>query len=172
VFPGRASAIRHSARAHARRWLVFYAILWSSLCLFFVVFGGYTAWHSYVGLPHAYARLRAHGVRADASLVRCAPGLGGGRGVGCRLSLRFEGRTRAWNYPENSRQFESLPVGSQVPVLVDPSHPTTVYTVRDVERGTNTGLSSPVLWLGVVFAGLGLAGLAWLLRFVYARPLV
>jgi hypothetical protein len=54
-------------------------------------------------------------------------------------------------------------------VLVDPSHPTTVYTVRDVERRTNTGLSSPVLWLGVVFAGLGLAGLAglaWLLRFV------
>jgi hypothetical protein len=107
-------------------------------------------------------------VQATANLVKCAPGIGGGRGVGCRVSLRFAGRVRTWNYPEDAHQFDGLSAGAPIPVLVDPSDPRTVYTARDVERRTNAGASSPVLWFGVVLVGIGLAGFAWLLRLVGA----
>ena len=120
-------------------------------------------WDSYRRLPQEYSTLRSHGVRATATLVRCAPGLGGGRGIACRVSLRFDGRLRVWTYPEDSAQFKGLGVGAGIPVLVDPSNPNTVYTVRDVEHGTNAGNTSPVLWYGVVLIALGLAGFAGLL---------
>jgi hypothetical protein len=157
------------SRGRAAFQLRVIAAVWVCLCLFFVGFGVDTAWDGYDRLPHSYARLRHAGVRTTANLVRCAPGIGGGRGVGCRISLRFAGHVRTWDYPEDSRQFERLPAGAAIPVLVDPSETTTVYTVRDVEHGTNAGLSSPVLWLGIVFAGTGFAGLAWFLRLVGLR---
>jgi hypothetical protein len=103
---------------------------------------------------------------ATASLVRCAPRLGGGNGVGCRISLSYAGRQRTWNYSENSSQFERLPTGAAIPVLVDPKHTAIVFTVRDVERETNAGISSPLLWFGVVLVAIGLAGLAWLVRLI------
>jgi hypothetical protein len=140
--------------------------------VFFVVFGAFKIRESYDTLPHAYERLRTNGVRVNAALVRCAPGIGGGHGVGCRLSLRYHGGVRTWDYPEDSRQFERLPVGSQVPVLVDPDHPATVYTVHDVAASTNTGIGSPVLWFGVVLLGLGLTGLVWVVRLFALRPRV
>ena len=133
---------------------------WIVLCLFFVGFGASLIWKSEHGLPAAYARLRAHGVPATAHLVRCAPGTGGGRGVGCRLSLG----DRTWDYPEDSAQFRGLPAGAPVAVLVDPHHPTTVYTVHDVDRRTNAGIGSPVLWFGVVLIAAGLGGLVWFFR--------
>jgi hypothetical protein len=108
--------------------------------------------------------LRHAGVRATATLVRCAPRLDGGNGVGCRISLSYAGERRTWNYSENSRQFERLPTGAAIPVLVDPRHTATVFTVRDVEQETNAGIGSPLLWFGVVLVGIGLAGLVWLAR--------
>jgi hypothetical protein len=138
--------------------------------VFFVVFGALKIRESYDTLPHAYARLRTDGVQTTATLVRCAPGIGGGHGIGCRLSLRYHGRVRTWNYPEDSRQFERLPAGSQVAVLADPDDLDTVYTVHDVDAKTNTGIGSPVLWFGVVLLGLGLAGLVWLVRLFALRP--
>jgi hypothetical protein len=140
--------------------------MWVVLCVFFVGFGAYTAWDSYYRLPHRYAALRHAGVRATANLVRCAPRLGGGNGIGCRISLSYAGHSRTWNYPENSSQFERLPAGAGIPVLVDPEHTATVYTVRDVDKETNAGLSSPLLWFGVVLVGVGLAGLVWFVRLV------
>ena len=53
--------------------------------------------------------------------------------------------------------------GAAIPVLVDPSNSSIVYTLRDVEHGTNAG-TSPVFWYGVVLVVLGLAGFAFLLR--------
>lgn len=159
-----------SVGRRARHWLAFYGVIWALLCLFFVVFGAYSAWDSYHRLPQRYARLRTHGVQATANLVKCAPGIGGGRGVGCRVSLRFAGHARTWDYPEDVRQFEGLRAGAPIPVLVDASDPATVYTVRDVERQTNAGASSPLLWFGVVLVGIGLAGFAWLLRLVGILP--
>ena len=106
--------------------------------------------------------LRASGVPATANL-RCAPGIGIYHGVRCRLSLRFDGRLRTWNYPEDSAQFKGLAVGAAIPVLVDPNNADTVYTRRDVEHTTNAGIS-PVFWYGVVLVVLGLAGFAFLLR--------
>jgi hypothetical protein len=159
-----------SVGRRARHRLAFYGVIWVLLCLFFVVFGAFDVWGSYHRLPHTYARLRAHGMPATASLVKCAPGIGGGRGVGCRVSLGFAGHVRTWNYPEDAHQFDGLRAGAPIPVLVDPSEPTTVYTVRDVERRTNAGASSPVLWFGVVLVGIGLAGFAWLVRLAGVLP--
>jgi hypothetical protein len=133
------------------------------VCLFFVAYGAFLAWDSYHRLPHVYAALRARGVPATANLVRCAPGIGIYRGVHCRLSLRFDGRLRTWNYPEDSAQFKGLAGGEAIPVLVDPNNSSIVYTLRDVEHGTNAG-TSPVFWYGVVLVVLGLAGFAFLLR--------
>jgi hypothetical protein len=140
--------------------------VWVLVCVFFVGFGAYTAWDSYYRLPHRYAALRYAGVRATANLVRCAHGLGGGNGVGCRIRLSYAGHSRTWNYSEDSSQFERLPTGSAIPVLVDPKHTATVFTVRDVEQETNAGVSSPLLWFGVVFVGIGVVGLVWFVRLV------
>lgn len=155
----------------ARKRLRFYVIVWVLVCLFFVVYGAFLAWDSYGRLPHTYARLRAHGVRTTAKLVECAPGIGGGRGIGCRLSVRFGSLLRTWNYPEDSGQFRGLPVGSAIPVLVDPSNPKTIYTVHDVERRTNAGVTSPVFWFGIILAAVGLAGFSWLVRLGLPRLL-
>lgn len=128
----------------------FYGVVAALLAVFFVVFGVFISWHSLVTLPRTYDMLQAHGVPATATLEKCAPGIGGGRGVGCRLALSFDGTTRAWDYPEDSGQFQGLPVGSGVPVLVDSKDPRTVYTVTDVRARTNTGFG-PVAALGIVF---------------------
>ena len=150
-------------RRGALRRLGFYAALAILVCLFFVIYGASLAWDSYHRLPHVYALLRASGVPATANLVRCAPGIGIYHGVRCRLSLRFDGRLRTWDYSEDSAQFKGLAVGAAIPVLVDPNNANTVFTRRDVERRTNAG-TSPVFWYGVVLVVLGLAGFAFLLR--------
>ncbi len=150
-------------RRRARRRLLYLAVGASSVCLFFVGYGAFLAWDSYHRLPHVYALLRASGVPATANLVRCAPGIGIYHGVRCRLSLRFDGRLRTWDYSEDSAQFKGLAVGAAIPVLVDPNNANTVFTRRDVERRTNAG-TSPVFWYGVVLVVLGLAGFAGLLR--------
>jgi hypothetical protein len=160
---GGSEESRYQARKRLRR----YVILWLSVCLFFVVYGAYTIWDSSYRLPHQYARLRAHGVRANATFRGCMlPALS--RVRRCRLSLRFEGRVRSWVYPENYPQFNGLRAGAAVPVFVDPSNPSTVYTVTDVEQGTNTGgAHSGLFWLGVAFVAIGLAGVGgftWLFR--------
>ena len=142
-----------SRRRQAEKRLRRYVILWLSVCLFFVVYGVYQIWDGTYRLPHQYERLRTDGIRVTATFRGC--GLQPlGRVIHCRLSLRFEGRVRSWIYPENHAQFRGLQAGSPVPVLVDPSNPKTVYTVTDVEHGTNTGgAKSVLLWLGVAFIG-------------------
>ena len=134
------------------------------LGVFFVGFGAHIAYESLHGLAHRYDTLSSRGVRADASLVKCAPGIGGGRGVGCRLNLKYGSVHRTWDYPQNSSQFAGLRPGQPVTMLVDPAHPTVAYTVHDVEARTNTGLG-PVFFLGAAFLVIGVAGLGWFIRF-------
>jgi hypothetical protein len=158
---------QYQARKRLRR----YALLWLAVCLFFIVYGAYTIWDSSYRLPHQYARLRDHGVRANAAFRGCEirPL---GRVRRCRLSLRFDGRVRTWIYPENYAQFRTLHAGAAVPVLVDPRDRNTVYTVTDVERRTNAGRSGSVLfWLGVAFLGNGLAGVGGFVWFFRPDPL-
>src|SRR5437763_16887239 len=128
-----------TAQRRALRRLRFYAALAILVCLFFVIYGAFVAWDSYHRLPHVYAALRAHGVPATANLVRCAPGFGAYRGRRCRLSLRVDGRLRAWDYPEDTAQFKGLAVGAAVPDLAALSKSSSVYTSRDVEHRTNAG---------------------------------
>jgi hypothetical protein len=134
---------------------------WSRIAVFvfFVGYGAYLAWGSVVSRPHAYARLRVHGVPATARLAACGH-FGGARGVTCRLQLSFRGRTRTWTYRNDTRQFHGLPLGAAVPVLVDSAHPETAYTVHDVQAGTNAGWGV-LAFFGIGLAALGAAGLAW-----------
>jgi hypothetical protein len=129
------------------------------VCVFFVGFGGVTAWQSFVTLPRTYDRLRTAGQHATARIVRCAH-------RGCMLELSFGGRTRKWLYAQDKHQFAGLGPGAPVDVLVDPHHPATVYTTVDVTMNTNAGWSVSAIYGLVLFAVglLGLFGLTWLVR--------
>lgn len=129
---------------------------WVLLCLFFVVFGTTTAWHAASDLPRTYSHLRTHGVRATAVFAGCR--VVGLRDHECRLSLTYRGHTRTWSYPEEFSQFDHLPVGAPVAVLVDPEHPTTVFTVHDVEVRSNAGFGVLAVF-GIVLAVAGVLGL-------------
>lgn len=153
----------------ARRRLRYWEFGWILLCVFFLGYGTSLVWKSERSLPGAYAALRSRGVPATAHLVLCAHGIGGGRGVGCRVSLDYQGHARTWDYPEDSHQFDGLQPGAPIAVLVDSRNPQTVYTVHDVDHRTNAGITSPVLWYGTVLIILGLAGLSGFLWIVRAR---
>jgi hypothetical protein len=137
------------------------------VCLFLVAYGAATAWHSLVTLPRGYDHLRSRGVATSAELVGC-------QHRGCRLRVTFAGRSREWLSAQGKRQFDGLQPGARVPVLVDPAHPSTVYTVRDVGARTNAGWSGPAIY-GVVLLTIGVLGLyglfrlARLVRRVYGR---
>jgi hypothetical protein len=130
-----------------------------AVCIFFVAYGIATAWHSASGLPTTYSRLRAHGVSATATFAGCSGNL---RLRNCRLALAFRGHTRRWRYPEDYGQFDRLHLGAPVAVLVEPRHPSTVYTVHDVDVRYDAGFSASTVF-GVVLAGAGFLGLACLL---------
>jgi hypothetical protein len=129
------------------------------VCVFFVGYGGVTAWQSFVTRPGTYDRLRSGGQHATARIVKCAH-------RGCTLELRFGGRLREWLYSQDKHQFAGLGPGAGVAVLVDPRRPSTVYTTVDVTKNTNAGWSGPAIFGVVLFAVglLGLFGLAQLFR--------
>lgn len=103
------------------------------------------------------------------SSARRASAEGAGLAAACTSSTdRSAAFSRTWDYPEDSKQFAGLSRGAALPVLLDPLHPTTVCTVRDVQRRTNTGLG-PVLGLGVVFLAAGVAGGVWFVRVLLRR---
>jgi Protein of unknown function (DUF3592) len=126
------------------------------ICVFFVGYGGVTAWQSLVTRPRTYDRLRTDGQHATARIVKCAH-------RGCTLELSFDGRTRRWLYGQDKHQFAGLGPGAPVAVLVDPHRPSTVYTTVDVKRDTNAGWSGPAVY-GVVLFAVGLLGLFGLAR--------
>jgi hypothetical protein len=140
------------------------AVSWLVLCLFLVVLGIVEVVNATVSRPAAYARLEHGGVGATALFAGC--GVVDLRTHVCRLTLTYGGSTRTWRYSEDFPQFGHLAVGDPVPVLVDPAHPATVYTVHDVRSGDNAGFGVLAVF-GLVLAALGIAGLAffaWLWR--------
>jgi hypothetical protein len=131
------------------------------ICIFFVGYGGVTAWQTFVTRPRTYDRLRTAGQHATARIVKCMH-------RGCTLELSFGGHTREWMYSQDKHQFAGLGPGSPVAVLVDPQRPSTVYTTVDVRRNTNAGWSGSAIYGVVLFAVglLGLYGLARLFRLI------
>jgi hypothetical protein len=132
------------------------------VCGFLAVFGAAAAWNAIHRQPAVYAQLKAYGVPVWASFAGCS--IAGIKDEHCRLSLAYEGRSRTWTYREDYTQFRGLAVGAPVSVLVDPAHPTTVYTARDVASGYGTGLGV-MFFFGVGLALAGLLGLVWFVRF-------
>lgn len=132
------------------------------VCLFFIGFGTSIVVNSLSTVPHQYAELSNRGVRIEGTLVKCAPGLGGGRGTGCEVHISYKGFARTWDYPENIAQFAGLHPGDHIAMLVDPSDPNDAYTVVDVRDRTNSGIGV-LFFLGGFFILLGLVGLWWVL---------
>lgn len=115
--------------------------------------------------PHVYAQLRRDGVALSAVFDGCGPvDRFDHKDIVCRLSLDYLGRTRRWDYSDDYRQFDHLIVGDPVPVLLDPSHPATVYTVHDVAINDNSGVLSIFGLFGIGMIALGLASLAFIFR--------
>jgi hypothetical protein len=98
--------------------------------------------------PRTYRQLRSHGVGLTAQFAGCPNRLD------CRLTLSYDGRSRTWKYSADYAQFDHLSVGAPVPVLLDPAHPNTVYTVHDVQTNQNTGLGFASVGLGLIALGL------------------
>ena len=132
------------------------------LCLFFIGIGTSTVINTLYTFPHRYGLLASGGVSVDGTLVKCAPGIGGGRGIGCEVHLNYEHFNRTWEYPENSPQFNGLTPGSRIPMLVDPSNPNIAYTVLDVRQRTDSGLGV-LFFFGCALVVVGIAGLWWVL---------
>lgn len=120
----------------------FIRIFVSAITLFFILFGFHQIISTTVQLPKEYARLQQSGIHTYARLDKCARGLGGGRGVGCQLTLTTP-QQYTWSYSEDSAQFEGILYGSNVPVLVDSHNPRIAYTVYDIDHHTN--VHSPVI---------------------------
>jgi hypothetical protein len=114
--------------------------------------------------PHVYGRLRSDGVRLAARFDGCGPVDRFDRTSQdsvCRLSVTYGGQTRRWDYGDDYPQFDHLAVGAPVPVLLDPAHPTTVFTVHDVATNDNSGMFSIVGLFGVGMIVLGVVCLAF-----------
>jgi hypothetical protein len=152
------SADGSTARQPAKLRLAF--VVGLCLCTLFIIFGVVTAWQDIVQRPQTYERLRDHGRQANAQLVSCSH-------RGCTLTLTYAGDTRKWLYPANRKQFNGLTIGAAIPVLVDPDHPQTVYTVRDVNDNTNAGWSPTGIY-SLFLLVLGLVGLYGLTRAIRA----
>jgi hypothetical protein len=128
------------------------------VALFLMGFGAWTAWDGATRRPHVYARLRAHGVSLTATFAGCPSR------DECRLTVWYQGRRRTWDYGDTFPQFAGLSIGAPIAVLLDPAHPTTVYTAHDVETNVNAGrFSAPVIF-GVALAAIGAVMIAFVLR--------
>ncbi|MDP9258904.1 MAG: hypothetical protein M3Q31_20485, partial [Actinomycetota bacterium] len=108
--------------------------------------------------PQTYRSLADHGVLTLAT-VHC------GRDD-CDLTYTYAGRKHTNRYGNDLDQFSHWP--PRTLVLVDPSHPATMFTVHDVHLGTNAGLG--VYSVFTILAGLFFGGMA-LIFFVSLRNL-
>jgi hypothetical protein len=136
------------------------------LALFFIGFGISTAVDA-AHRPHTYAQLRDHGVRRNARFDGCGHVDRFDKNSQddvCRLTVSYQGHTRRWDYQDDYPQFDHLAVGARVPVLLDPNHPTTVYTVHDVETNDNAGIFSLTGLFGVGMSLAGVGILVWIAR--------
>jgi hypothetical protein len=149
----RRPGVEPRTRSLSRRVQVMAPLL---VWVFLLVFGIVITVNATSNLPHTYSYLRSHGVPATATFAGCR--VTGIRDHQCRLTLTYLDRARTWTYSEDYSQFDRLPFGAPVAVLVDPRHPGTVYTAHDVETRFNAGLG-PLAILGIVFAIVGTLGL-------------
>lgn len=114
---------------------------------------GVRGWDVYrrgVGDLSAAADVRRSGRSRVPALatVHCSPD-------SCELTYTFAGRTHTNDYSNELAQF--CHCAAATPVLVDPSDPATMFTVHDVQRGTNAGLgvfSVATIVIGLFFGGL------------------
>ena len=100
-------------------------------------------------LPRTYRALTERGVQTLAIVHDC------GRDD-CALTYTFAGRRHTSDYGHDLSQFCGGRCAAPTPVLVDPDDPATMYTVHDVQRGTNAGIgvySLATLLFGLCFAG-------------------
>jgi hypothetical protein len=110
-----------------------------------------------VTLPSAYADLSHQGVPVTARLVSCTEG----GDDSCALSFTYADATTTWTYPQDTVQFDGVPIGSAVPLLVDRSDPSLRYTTYDVDSRFNAGFGIATVGGLVIMATGGVTVLLW-----------
>jgi hypothetical protein len=97
--------------------------------------------YSLYALPRTYDRLERSGVRVSATLGYVnPPGIDRFKDNDYyTLTYAFGGRERTKNVFEHWDQFDGVPLGQTVPMLVDPKDPDTAFSVADVRARTNAG---------------------------------
>ena len=138
----RAALSRDRTRARRgmspRAAMVYTAVLG----IFSALLGAHALGEGNYALPTAYDSLARTGVPVELQVTRCATGIDGNRGLQCVVRLSHAGETRDWTYPYEVSQFAPYTPGELVPALLDPEHPGTVYTVRNVYDRVGAGASS------------------------------
>ena len=97
--------------------------------------------------PQTYRALAEHGVVTLATF-HCDRG-------DCDLTYTYAGHEYTNRYGNDLDQFSQWP--PRTLVLVDPGHPATMFTVHDVQHGTNAGLgvfSVLTILIGLFFVGM------------------
>jgi hypothetical protein len=141
-------AARNGRRLSPRAAMAYSA----ALGIFMLAFSVHALWQGFYSLPSTYDTLEATGVPVELQVTRCGTGIHGDRGYECVVRLSYAGSTRDWTYPYEVSQFYPYTPGESVPGLVDPRHPSTAYTVFNVDDRAGAGLHSSNTAAGVFFA--------------------
>lgn len=99
-----------------------------ALCIATLLAGGvFLLVHNLVIVPGAYEKLSSSGAQVTGVVTSCR----NARGRVCDVTYTYRGQIYTVVYGQHTDQFGSA--GSSVPLLVDPSDPTTVFTQQDVQ---------------------------------------
>lgn len=146
---------RVSTRVSGRsRWKRrYYNGVVAALAVFFVGLGTWAIVDDLLLRPTEYAHLTSVGVPGRVTVTICT------RSV-CEGDYTYSGAAYHGRIPDTSGR----PPGTTMPILIDPSNPSTFFPTEYVRAGRNAGLS-PVLFFGIAMIALGIGFPVSMLRF-------
>ena len=140
--------------AHRGRWKQrYYNGVLAALALFFIGLGTWAIVDDVLLRPTEYAHLTSVGVPGQVTVTVCTRST-------CEGDYTYDGAGYHGTIPDTSGR----PPGTTMPILIDPSNPSTFFPTEYVRAGRNAGLS-PVLFFGIAMLALGIWFPVSMLRF-------